>query len=127
MSIGPAEILVILVVALIVFGPKKLPEVGRQVGAAMRELRRMQDAVRSELDGVLNPDTTSSTTDDPNTIDVPDVATVEAPQEPDHTTLPPPPAPPSQPRPAHARPPEAQPVNAEADGDRFSGPSGSFN
>ena len=46
---GPAEIAVILVVALIVFGPKRLPEVGRQVGAAMRELRKMQDAVKAEL------------------------------------------------------------------------------
>ena len=53
---GPAEIAVILVIALIVFGPKRLPEVGRQVGAAMRELRKMQDAVKSELDGVINPD-----------------------------------------------------------------------
>jgi sec-independent protein translocase protein TatA len=56
MNIGPAEILVVLVLALIVFGPKRLPEVGRQVGRAVRELRRMQDTMRSELDGVMNPD-----------------------------------------------------------------------
>jgi Tat protein translocase TatB subunit len=54
MNLGPAEILVILVVALIVFGPKRLPEVGRQVGAAMRELRRIQDTVRAEIDQVIN-------------------------------------------------------------------------
>ena len=58
MNVGPAEILVILVVALIVFGPKRLPEVGRQVGAAMREVRRMQNTVRAELDTVLHPDVT---------------------------------------------------------------------
>src|SRR2546423_3249483 len=58
MNIGPAEILVVLVLALIVFGPKRLPEVGRQVGAAMRELRRMQHSVRSELDSVIHPDLT---------------------------------------------------------------------
>jgi sec-independent protein translocase protein TatA len=58
MNIGPAEILVVLVVALIAFGPKRLPEVGRQVGSAMRELRRMQHTVRSELDTVLHPDLT---------------------------------------------------------------------
>jgi len=58
MNVGPAEILVILVVALIVFGPKRLPEVGRQVGAAMREMRRMQNTVRAELDNVLHPDVT---------------------------------------------------------------------
>ena len=56
MNIGPAEILVILFVALLVFGPQRLPEVARQVGAAMRELRRMQDTVRGELDSVLHPD-----------------------------------------------------------------------
>jgi len=56
MSIGPAEILVILIVALLVFGPERLPQVGRQVGAAVRELRKMQDAVRGELDMVLHPE-----------------------------------------------------------------------
>jgi Tat protein translocase TatB subunit len=56
MNLGPAEILVILFVALLVFGPQRLPEVARQVGSAMRQLRRMQDTVRGELDSVLNPD-----------------------------------------------------------------------
>src|SRR5690242_3566333 len=56
MSLGPAEILVILVVALVVFGPKRLPEVSRQVGSAMRELRRMQDNVRDELNSVIHGD-----------------------------------------------------------------------
>src|SRR5437667_6058135 len=56
MQVGPAEILVILFVALLVFGPQRLPEVGRQVGSAIRELRRMQDTVRGELDSVLHPD-----------------------------------------------------------------------
>ncbi len=56
MSLGPAEILVILIVALLVFGPERLPQVGRQVGAAVRELRKMQDAVRGELDMVLHPE-----------------------------------------------------------------------
>ena len=46
MNLGPAEILVILVVALLVFGPHKLPEIGRQVGGAIRELRKMQDSVK---------------------------------------------------------------------------------
>ena len=56
MSVGPAEILIILVVALLVFGPHRLPEVARQVGSAMRELRKMQDTVRGELDMVLHPE-----------------------------------------------------------------------
>ena len=56
MSLGPEKIILILVVALIVFGPQRLPEIARQVGAAMRELRRMQDTVRGELENVLHPD-----------------------------------------------------------------------
>src|SRR5689334_6014881 len=60
MNIGPAEILVILFVALLVFGPHRLPEVARQVGTAMRHLRQIQDTVRGELDSVLNPDVTPS-------------------------------------------------------------------
>src|SRR5437764_45914 len=56
MSLGPEKIILILVVALIVFGPQRLPEIARQVGAALRELRRMQDTVRGELEQVLHPD-----------------------------------------------------------------------
>ena len=54
MSLGPAEILVVLVIALVIFGPKRLPEVGRQVGGALRELRKVQDSVQSEIRGVLD-------------------------------------------------------------------------
>ena len=53
-QIGPAEILVILLVGLLVFGPKRLPEIGRQVGRGLRELRKFQDTVKGELDEVLN-------------------------------------------------------------------------
>ena len=38
-SIGPLELVVVLAIALIVLGPKKLPEVGRSIGNGMRELR----------------------------------------------------------------------------------------
>ena len=48
-SLGPAEILVILVVALIVLGPAKLPQAGRQVGKALAELRRWTTDVKSEV------------------------------------------------------------------------------
>jgi TatA/E family protein of Tat protein translocase len=60
-QLGPAEVLVILVVALLVFGPKRLPDVGRQVGRGLRELRKLQDTVRDELHGVINaPDPSPS-------------------------------------------------------------------
>ena len=38
-TIGPMELVVILVIALVVLGPKKLPEVGRSVGKGMREFK----------------------------------------------------------------------------------------
>jgi sec-independent protein translocase protein TatA len=93
MNLGPAEILVILVIALIVFGPKKLPEVGRQVGAAVRELRKMQDSVKSELDSVMRP-----VLDDKASPSADTVQGLPPLQEPDHTSLPAAPAPPSEPR-----------------------------
>jgi sec-independent protein translocase protein TatA len=62
MNLGAAEILVILVVALLVFGPQKLPEIGRQVGGAMRELRKMQDSVKHELKTALDDEPRPATT-----------------------------------------------------------------
>ena len=37
--IGPTEIIILLVVALLVFGPKRLPEMGRSIGKGMREFK----------------------------------------------------------------------------------------
>lgn len=39
-SFGFSEIVVILLLALLIFGPKKLPEIGRTLGSAIRELRK---------------------------------------------------------------------------------------
>jgi len=38
-QIGPMEIVLVLVIALVVLGPKKLPEVGRSIGHGMREFK----------------------------------------------------------------------------------------
>jgi sec-independent protein translocase protein TatA len=38
-TVGPMELIVILAIALIVLGPKKLPEVGRSIGKGMREFK----------------------------------------------------------------------------------------
>ena len=38
-NIGPMELVVILIIALVVLGPKKLPDVGRSVGRGMREFK----------------------------------------------------------------------------------------
>jgi Tat protein translocase TatB subunit len=50
------ELLLILVVALLVVGPKRLPEVGRMLARAMRELRRASDEFRSTIETNLNID-----------------------------------------------------------------------
>src|SRR5262249_16660276 len=49
-DIGLQEMLVIGVLALLVFGPTKLPELGRMVGRAMREFRRASDEFRSTVE-----------------------------------------------------------------------------
>ena len=38
-NIGPMEILIVLIVALVIFGPKRIPELGRSVGNGIREFR----------------------------------------------------------------------------------------
>ncbi len=57
-SLGPAEILVILVVALIVLGPKKLPEAGRQVGKAIAEVRKWSQGFQDEIKKTMEPEQT---------------------------------------------------------------------
>src|SRR5216110_4107271 len=53
-DIGLQEMLVIGVLALLVFGPSKLPELGRMVGRALREFRRASDEFRTTVETNLN-------------------------------------------------------------------------
>lgn len=55
-NLGPMEILVVLIVALIVLGPKRLPEAGRQVGRAVAEVRRWSNTMQAEVRAVLDTD-----------------------------------------------------------------------
>ncbi len=48
-SIGPAEILVVLVVALLVLGPSRLPDAARSLGRAIGEVRRYTSGFQTEL------------------------------------------------------------------------------
>lgn len=50
-NIGPAELIVILLVALVVFGPRKLPELGKSLGHGLREFRKSTQGLKAELDG----------------------------------------------------------------------------
>lgn len=49
-SIGPAELILIFIVALLVFGPKKLPEIGRSVGKAIREFKKTSEEIKGRIE-----------------------------------------------------------------------------
>ena len=55
-GIGTPELLVILVLALVVVGPERLPEIGRTVGRVLREFRKVQDDVRDMVQTGLGSD-----------------------------------------------------------------------
>ena len=55
-NLGPMEIMVVLMVALVVLGPKRLPEAGRQVGRAVAEVRRWSQTMQAEVKAVLDDD-----------------------------------------------------------------------
>lgn len=49
-QVGPLELVVVLAIALIVLGPKKLPEVGRSLGKGMREFKSSLSGEHEEDD-----------------------------------------------------------------------------
>lgn len=53
-DIGLQELVLIFVIALLVFGPKNLPQLGRSLGRAMREFRRASDEFRSTIETNLS-------------------------------------------------------------------------
>lgn len=55
-NIGPLEILTVLVIALVVVGPKRLPELARMVGRGLNEFRKIQDEVKDMVKFDLGAD-----------------------------------------------------------------------
>lgn len=55
-SIGMPELILIFIVALIVFGPKKLPEIGKSLGKGLAEFKKASDdfkqSIQKEVDGL---------------------------------------------------------------------------
>ncbi len=55
-NLGPAELMVILAIALVVFGPKKLPEIGKGMGNALREFNKARNDFMESLHSETNRD-----------------------------------------------------------------------
>jgi sec-independent protein translocase protein TatA len=49
-SIGMPELIIIFVIALIIFGPRKLPELGRSLGKSINEFKKASNELKSTLD-----------------------------------------------------------------------------
>ncbi len=64
-GVGLPEVTVILILALIIFGPKKLPELGKQLGKTLKSLKIASNEFQNEIDKVINePDKNTSQTEE---------------------------------------------------------------
>lgn len=52
-GLGPAEIILVLIIALIVFGPGRLPEIGQALGKSIREFRDATSGITDEINREL--------------------------------------------------------------------------
>ena len=61
-SIGMPELIIILVLALIIFGPRKLPELGRSLGRSINEFKKASNELRSTLEEEIRVEETRERT-----------------------------------------------------------------
>jgi TatA/E family protein of Tat protein translocase len=112
-DIGLQELVLIFVIALLVFGPKNLPQLGRSLGRAMREFRRASDEFRSTIETNLSmnePDPpTLYPASEPAPAPTPTPAAASAEALPDAVLDPHAPASPAAPEPPHGEAYVAQP------------------
>jgi len=54
--LSPWHLLIVFIVAILVFGPSKLPEIGRQVGRGLAEFRKFRESLDDDLRGFLHHD-----------------------------------------------------------------------
>jgi sec-independent protein translocase protein TatA len=92
-GIGLPELIIILIVALIVFGPKKLPDLARSLGKGMAEFKKATDDIKSTIDRDLKVDLDQAGTD--------------------HSYQPETPSPPEPPGTAEIAPPDLKESSAE--------------
>lgn len=65
-SLGPWEIFIILIVALLVFGPKKLPDIGKSLGKGLREFKKASRELTSTLESSYNDEEPEPPKETPN-------------------------------------------------------------
>ena len=53
-GVGLPEVTVILILALLIFGPKKLPELGKQLGKTLKSLKKASNEFQNEIDAVIS-------------------------------------------------------------------------
>lgn len=81
-SIGMPELIIIFVIALIIFGPRKLPELGRSLGKSLGEFKRASNDLRNTLEEEIRvEEQRPKSTTPPDTDDTP-------PAPPDNETIP---------------------------------------
>src|ERR1700740_2407089 len=54
MNLGFSEMVFIFLLALIIFGPKKLPEIGRQIGRALNEFKRASNEFKAQIEAEIS-------------------------------------------------------------------------
>jgi len=119
LGLGPGELLLIMVLALIVFGPGKLPEIGQGLGRAVREFRKATDSITQEFNRELSLD---SLTQPPAAQAAPAPATPVA-EEPRPSTAPAVPETPAVPGPMVVEPALSEPAVGTAEGNGGESPT----
>ena len=54
MNLGFSEMVFLFILALLIFGPKRLPEVGRQIGRFMSEFKRASNEFKAQIESEIN-------------------------------------------------------------------------
>ena len=73
-SIGMPELIIIFVIALIIFGPRKLPELGRSLGKSIAEFKKASNELKSTLEEEIRLDEQRSTIEASKTASTPAAA-----------------------------------------------------
>jgi Tat protein translocase TatB subunit len=73
-NIGMPELILILVVALIVLGPKRLPEMAKSLGKALREFQKATEDLKDSLQKDLHPDEPPGPSHEPKVLGAPPAA-----------------------------------------------------